>query len=262
MKELIFTQNYGDTKLSVFSTRLAMGKAAAKDAGEQMIKLLSEKPSISCLFAAAPSQQEFLDALAVYPGIDWQRVIAFQMDDYIGLPSDSEASFAYFLKNAIFDKLPFGAVHLMKDYFETPDPIAAYTALIKKHPIDIVFMGIGENGHIAFNDPGIADFNDPHDMKIVELDNKSRQQQVNDGCFPDIDSVPKCAYTITIPPMVKAKLRYCIVPHHLKAPAVKAALEGPITEDCPASILQKTPNTYMYIDEEAAKLLESFNANR
>lgn len=257
MNDILFKQAYGDTMLSVFSTRLQMGQAAARDAGEQMIRLLKEKPTISCLFAAAPSQQEFLDALAVYPGIDWQRVVAFQMDEYIGLPSDSDATFAAFLNRAIFSKVPFAAVHLMKDYYAGGDPVLAYTALLEKHPLDIVFLGIGENGHIAFNDPGIADFEDPLSMKVVALDDKSRQQQVHDGCFPTLEDVPKQAYTLTIPVILSAALRYCIVPNRLKAPAVKAALEGPVTEECPASILQKAPGTYMYIDKEAAMLLES-----
>ena len=261
MNDFLFQHTYGETLLRVYSTRAAMGYAAAQDAAEKLISLLQEKPLVSCLFAAAPSQQEFLDALAAYPGIDWQRVIAFQMDEYIGLPKDSEATFAAFLKRAIFDRVPFGAVHLMQDYYGSEDAIAAYTELINKHPLDIVFLGIGENGHIAFNDPGIADFSDPQAMKVVQLDAKSRQQQVHDGCFPTLDKVPTKAYTLTIPVILSAGARYCIVPNRLKAPAVKAALEGPITQDCPASILQNAPHTRMYIDKEAAILLKSIHVH-
>ncbi len=249
------TREYEHVTLKITPTREMMGVVAAEEAGYALRELLDQYDHINVMFAAAPSQLEFLRTLADVPDIDWSRVHAFHMDEYIGLPDDSEASFRHFLDQAFFKKLPLGKVYYINDA-----PVAKrlenYTKLLEQNPLDIVFMGIGENGHIAFNDPPIADFKDTEIFKKVALDEMSRQQQVHDKTFPNLDAVPTEAFTVTIPPMLAAKRRFCIVPSKLKAEAIRQALEGPISTDCPASILRTVP-TEMYIDEAAASLLGS-----
>ncbi len=248
-------KNYGEVTLKIYPDRKAMGAGAAKDAADALRRLLAEKDEVNALFAAAPSQSEFLAALALEPGIEWERVNALHMDEYMGLPADSSALFRVFLDEAIFKRVVLKKVYYVDDPEVNEDITERYRRILKENPLDIVFMGIGENGHIAFNDPPVADFDDPVDVKVVDLDLVSRQQQVHDKTFPDLDSVPKQAYTVTIPPMIKARERFCIVPSALKAMAVKAALEGPVDTACPASIL-RTVKTSMYIDRDAASLLD------
>jgi len=243
-------------KVKVFETRMDMGAQAAKEAIECIKSLLSEKESINIVFAAAPSQNDFLASLVSQKGIDWKRVNAFHMDEYIGLSKDAQQGFGNFLKNAIFEHLPFRNVfYLRSDEFPVKENCERYEDLLRKYPTDIVFMGIGENGHIAFNDPHVASFKDTNRVKIVDLDIKCRQQQVNDGCFDSLDAVPTHAMTLTIPALMSAKYLFCMVPTERKAMAVKATIEGAINEKCPASILRNHTFSTLYIDRQSAGLL-------
>ncbi len=243
--------------VKVFETRDEMGKASAKDVAECMRKLLSEKEEINMIFAAAPSQNDMLLHLLSEEGIEWERVNAFHMDEYIGLSKDAPQCFSNFLKRYIFDLKPFKSINLI-------NPAAAdaeaecerYTELLKSHPVDIVCMGIGENGHIAFNDPHVAEFNDSKMVKVVGLDDVCRQQQVNDGCFEKFDDVPKNALTLTIPTLVSASYNFCVVPAPTKANAVKNTVYGEISEKCPATILRNKKNAIMYCDKDSASLLD------
>ncbi|MDE6801467.1 MAG: 6-phosphogluconolactonase, partial [Muribaculaceae bacterium] len=190
-----------------------MGKKAAADVSAAIKKALEEKDEISIIFAAAPSQNEFLQSLTSDPTIDWTRINAYHMDEYIGLDADAPQGFGNFLRERIFDKVPFRSVNLIPNKPSNNDEaIESYTEKLKQTGVDITCMGIGENGHIAFNDPHVADFNDPNMMKIVELDNKCRQQQVNDGCFKKLEDVPTHAFTLTIPTLMSAKDIFCMVP--------------------------------------------------
>ena len=182
--------------VNVYDTRKNMGEAAAADIAACIKKLLAEKEEIYMIFAAAPSQNEMLEALVAEEGIDWGRVHALHMDEYVNLPADAPQGFGNFLRRAIFDKVPFASVNLIGTDADSEAACARYDALLTEHPVDIVCMGIGENGHIAFNDPHVADFNDPLKIKKVDLDQKCRQQQVNDGCFASIDQVPTHALTL------------------------------------------------------------------
>lgn len=248
-------------KLSIAPSREEMGKRAAKLATELLTELLKNKDEVNVMFAAAPSQNEFLKTLASETSIDWKKVNAFHMDEYIGLEENHPAAFRRFLDRAIFGLVPFKNIFYIDDGTNTVQTeeekeqvMQRYRSLLTEHPLDMVLMGIGENGHIAFNDPPVADFEDPEDIKIIALDDVSRNQQVHDGCFESLEDVPTHAYTITIPPMMRAKHRICIVPSKLKADAVKATLEGEITTQTPASIL-RTKESYLFIDEDAASKL-------
>ena len=242
--------------VKIFDTRDEMGKAAANDIAECIKELLSKKEEINMIFAAAPSQNDMLYHLCERNDIEWERINAFHMDEYLGLKSDAPQCFSNFLKRYIFDLKPFKSVNLINAAATDPaEECQRYTELLKKYPVDIVCMGIGENGHIAFNDPHVADFNDSQTVKVVELDEVCRMQQVNDGCFLSIDEVPKYALTLTIPTLVSANYNFCVVPAPTKANAVKNTVEGEINEKCPATILRNKDNAIMYCDKDSSALL-------
>jgi len=238
--------------VKAYETRKEMGAEAAKEAAAAIKKALAEKDEISIIFAAAPSQNEFLASLIEDKEIDWTRINACHMDEYVKLDPAAPQGFGNFLRDRIFGKVPFKSVSYLNG---NADDIEAecerYSALVKDG-VDIVMMGIGENGHIAFNDPHVAFFNDPKFVKVVELDQKCRQQQVNDGCFKVIDEVPTHALTLTIPTLFAGKQLFCIVPAPTKADAVCATITGPIEEKCPASILRRHANATLYIDKDSA----------
>lgn len=241
--------------VQIYDSREAMGNAAGKKCAEVLRKLLNEKDVVNMIFAAAPSQNETLEALVNEKDIDWTRVRAFHMDEYIGLSKDAPQGFGNFLDRAIFSKLPFKEVYYLRDY-DTPEEVCKnYSQLLKDNPVDIVCLGIGENGHIAFNDPHIAYFDDIDLVKIVDLDEKCRLQQVHDGCFNHLDLVPKYAVTLTIPALTNAKCLICTVPSHTKAEAVKHTIEDEISEKCPATIMRRHNNATMFLDKDSAKLV-------
>ena len=242
-------------QVEVHDTRQSMGEQAGKYAVEAIKEALTKKDDIYIVFAAAPSQNEFLKSVAESPDVDWSRIHALHMDEYIGLPEDAPQGFGNFLRRAIFDKVPFASV----DYIYADETIeqtcARYTDILDKHHVDIVFMGIGENGHIAFNDPGVADFNDPLPIKKVALDDKCRNQQVHDGCFAKLEDVPEYALTLTVPTLFKADKLICVVPAATKADAVKATVFGPISESCPATIMRRHGDARMFVDSDSGKYL-------
>ncbi len=246
---------YDKIDLKIFDTREEMGEVAATEAVAKIKDLLTKKNEINCVFAAAPSQNDFLKSLLASTEVDWTKVNAFHMDEYVGFPIGDSRSFSGFLKEKIFDKVPFKTVNIINGLEDEKAECARYEGLLKSNPIDITFMGIGENGHIAFNDPSVADFNDTALVKTVLLEESCRIQQVNDGCFPTINDVPTHALTLTIPMLVSSDYIFCIVPTINKAEAVKNALTGDISETCPASILRKTENVKMYVDAAAASKL-------
>ena len=251
-------KNFKKDKLTVniYSSRDEMGAAAAADVKAAILRALGEKETINMIFAAAPSQNEVLFNLANDKEIPWGRVNAFHMDEYIGLDKDAPQGFGNFLNNAIFGIAPFKSVNYIR--IDAPDAEAEcerYSALLREHPVDIVVLGIGENGHIAFNDPPFADFSDTKLVKTVKLDEVCRNQQVNDGCFATINDVPTHALTLTVPALTSGKELYCIVPAKTKAQAVFATLNGEITPDCPASVLRTHERATLYLDPDSASLL-------
>ncbi|MFC5233253.1 6-phosphogluconolactonase [Pseudonocardia zijingensis] len=230
-----------------FPDRAAMGAAAAADIAEELRSRLSAQGAVRVIFAAAPSQSDMLDRLVAAPGVDWTRVTAFHMDEYIGLAADDPARFANWLDRAIFTRLPFAEVHRIDP---EADP-ATYAKLLAEAPIDVVCLGIGQNGHLAFNDPPVADLDDPEDVKIVELDRTCRQQQVDDGAFPTFADVPTHAVTLTIPRLLNATRLFCVVPGAAKRQAVEQALHAPISAADPATALRTHPDVTLYLDAEA-----------
>lgn len=240
-------------KVKIYDTRQSMGKAASREVAVRIKYLLGIKNEINMVFAAAPSQNEFLTALIKYKGIDWTRVNAFHMDEYIGLDSSASQGFGTFLKKMIFERVPFKSVNYLDgNASDSESECLRYSLLLKESHIDIVCMGIGENGHIAFNDPHIASFDDSKLVKVVELDQKCRQQQVNDGCFNIIDEVPTHALALTIPVLMSSANVFCMVPSKTKAEAVYNTIKGKISENCPASILKKHRNAILYVDVDSA----------
>jgi glucosamine-6-phosphate deaminase len=203
------------------------------------------------IFAAAPSQGEMLSALREHKDIDWSRVTAFHMDEYLDLPADAPQRFSSWLRKMIFDRLPFAAVHLLEPGDNPAQTASEYAAELNAAPIDIVCCGIGSNGHLAFNDPP-ADFNDPLTVKIVSLDEKCRQQQVDDLCFATLNDVPIRALTITVPALLTGHSIFCTVPGAAKKEAVRRALLGPVTPMCPASALRLHPRCTLYLDADSA----------
>ena len=242
--------------VEIYETRAEMGKAAARDIAAAIAKLLAKKDEIYIIFAAAPSQNEVLQALKEDTGIAWERIHACHMDEYIRLPEGAPQGFGVFLREHLFGHVRFKSVQYIDSTAKDPFAEAKrYGALLRKHPADIVVMGIGENGHIAFNDPPVADFKDPETVKPVALDEICRNQQVNDGCFARIEDVPTHAITLTVPTLVAAPHLFCIVPAATKANAIYETLHGSIDEHCPASILRTHPSAKLYLDAESAKLL-------
>lgn len=250
---------FGRDKLEVrvFPSIKDMGKAAADDVAHAIREVLSLKSEVNMVFAAAPSQEEFLRCLVADSSIDWSAVNAFHMDEYVGLGPDAVQRFGVFLRDRLFSAVPFKAVHYLDPSASDPDAeCRRYSALLEEYPVDIVCLGIGENGHIAFNDPDVADFADPLMVKPVKLDSVCRMQQVNEKCFDTLDSVPETAVTLTVPALMKAERMFCVVPFRSKAPAVKNALYGPVSETCPASILRTKKGTVLYLDADSASMLD------
>lgn len=236
-----------------YNTREEMGNAAGNDIGDAIKYVLSTKNECNIIFAAAPSQNEVLETLTKVE-LPWDRINAFHMDEYIGLDKDAPQGFGNFLNRAIFSKLNFKNVfYLNGQTTDLDEEIHRYSNILNEYPTDIVCMGIGENGHIAFNDPHVADFNDSKVVKVVSLDEKCRMQQVNDGCFSKIQDVPKNALTLTIPTLINPTFVFCTVPGQLKAMAVKNTVYGEITTLCPASILRNKENAILYVDRDSGR---------
>jgi len=243
--------------VEVHESREELGKVAAALTASLIRKLLAEKQEISMVFAAAPSQNEFLAALAEMPNVEWNRIRAFHLDEYLDLPSEAPQRFSRYLQKHIFGLVPFMEVHYIDPgRGEAPEEICArYRRLLDRYPLGIACIGIGENGHIAFNDPPVADFQDPCKVKVVRLDEACRKQQVNDGCFSTLGQVPTHAITLTIPAVMAAQAVVCVVPGERKRKAVYQALRGEISTTCPASILRTHPQARMFLDRESASLL-------
>jgi 6-phosphogluconolactonase/glucosamine-6-phosphate isomerase/deaminase len=249
--EPLKTETVDRLTVRVYEDREAMGSAAGADVAEKVRELLSQKERVRMVFAAAPSQSEALRALAGEAGIDWSRVTAFHMDEYVGLSRDAPQSFGRFLSDALFDVVKPGETHFIDGTGPPAEECERYAALIRAAPIDIVCLGVGENGHVAFNDPPVADFDDPEVMKPVQLDEASRRQQVNDCLFSSVEEVPTHALTLTIPALMSGTHLFCVVPGPTKRSAVEHALRGPVTTECPASVLRRHPHCVLYVDVDA-----------
>lgn len=243
--------------MEIHSDGRAAGIAAAQSAAKALRKLAETNASIDVIFATGASQMQTLDALTSIEGLPWDKVRGFHMDEYIGISSDHPASFRRYLRERLTGKVS------MKDFYEidgsAPDPKKTaedYAAQLRAADPQLCLLGIGENGHLAFNDPGVADFSDPCDAKIVYLDAACRRQQVAEGWFATVDEVADAAITLTIPALLRVPKLIVSVPGHRKAAVIRRALSGPLSTDCPASILRNHPDTTIFLDLESAVELE------
>jgi glucosamine-6-phosphate deaminase len=243
-------------RVYVYSLAREAGEASGLEAANILRIALAQRGSARIIVGTGNSQIEMVNTLVKSPGLNWNRVEMFHMDEYIGLPEEHPASFRRWLKTRLIDVVHPGKAHLIRA--NAPDldqECARYAALLHEGPIDICFLGFGENGHIAFNDPGVANFHDPKIIKRVTMDERCLQQQVGEGHFPSIDAMPKEALTLTIPELLRASHLICTVPELRKAEAVKNALTGPVAESCPSSIVRTHPGTVIYLDPDSASLL-------
>ena len=246
-------------RVAVYEDRASLGRAAAAAVARAIADRQAAAGLARVVFAAAPSQDEFLAALIAFDGIDWSRVVGLHMDEYLGLDADHPASFRRYLHEHLFRLAGLPADRLLLIPGEQADrPLRtclAYEDALLLHPPDVVCAGIGENGHLAFNDPPVADFLDPVLVKVVRLDDACRVQQIHDGCFVGIEDVPTHAYTLTVPALLSAPMVSVVVPGPRKADAVLATLQGPIDESCPASALRNHPGATLYLDRDSARLV-------
>jgi glucosamine-6-phosphate deaminase len=238
------------------SSRAELGATAGRDIADAVRAAIAERGSARVAFAAAPSQSETLAQLIVAPGIDWSRVDAFHLDEYVGLPAGAPERFALWLRRHLFDRLPLRSVNLIDPGADPDREAARYAALLAEGPLDVVVLGIGVNGHIAFNDPPVADFTDPLLVKVVELDEECRRQQVEDECFARLEDVPTRAVTLTVPALVSGRRLFCVVPGAGKAAAVRATLEEPLSTAWPSTILRQHPACTLYLEPASASQLE------
>ena len=236
----------------VLPDRREMAEAAAAHAAGRLRTVLATRPTARVIFAAAASQAEMLDAMASQGGIDWQRVEAFHLDEYVGLPLGHRRSFGHWLDEHIWSRVRPGRVERIDG--GNPDPAGEsrrYGALLDDGGIDLGLIGIGENGHLAFNDPHVADFDDPLTVRTVEIDDTSRHQQVRDGAFDAFEDVPRLALTVTMSAILATRSLSVVVPGAQKAEAVARALDGPVEASCPASALRRHPDAVLFVDTPA-----------
>ncbi len=242
-------------KIQILENRTLLGSIAAEAVYRQISILFETESYVNMIFAAAPSQNEFLNAL-LEKDIDWSRINAFHMDEYIGLDQDAPQGFGNFLKSRLFSHVPFRSVNYINgNNSDVKAECLRYASLLNEYPPHIVCMGIGENTHLAFNDPHVADFEDKTKVKVVDLDQECRQQQVNDGCFATIDKVPEYAITLTIPTLFSGRYLFCMVPGEKKARAVHHTVTQEINKEYPSTILRRHPHARMFTDIQSAMFL-------
>lgn len=239
----------------VAASRDELGQHAAREIGNAMCDRVRKQERVRVILAAAPSQSAMLQALRADPDIDWPRVTAFHMDEYIGLDDHAPQRFANWLEREFVNHVPLARFERIDPGTDPEGACQRYAAMLAEAPIDFVLLGIGANGHLAFNDPP-ADLNDPLAVKVVTLDEMCRQQQVEDGCFASLEEVPKRAITLTVPTLLAAHELFCCVPGRMKIGAVHDALHAPISGDCPATALRTHPRCTLYLDRDSSTLGE------
>ena len=240
----------------VFEDQQSLAQAAAEEAASALAHAREARGVAHVMLATGNSQLEFLDALIARDDVVWSDIVAFHMDEYVGIPATHHASFERYMRERVAGRVHLRAFHYLSGDSGDPEQEAErYADLLRQHPLDVCCLGIGENGHLAFNDPPVADFGDPSDVKVIALDYASRRQQVGEGHFATIDDVPTHAITVTIPALLRARRVLAIVPEGRKAEPVRAALEGPISTVCPASVLRTKPHASLFLDPDSAALL-------
>ncbi|HEY7949139.1 MAG TPA: glucosamine-6-phosphate deaminase [Acidimicrobiales bacterium] len=254
----------GDTEIRVVDRMpvivhpdsVALGRAAADEAAATLRGAVSARGVAHAMFATGNSQLAFIEALVgATADVPWSDVVVFHMDEYVGVGPDHQAGFQHWIRQRIVDRVRPRAAHYLDGLADPGGECDRYAQLLRTHPLDLCCLGIGENGHLAFNDPPVADFSDPLDVKVVELDTACRRQQVNEGHFPSIGDVPREAVTVTIPALLRAISVLAIVPEARKAEPVRSALLGPLSTACPASVLRTQPQVTLHLDPGSAHAL-------
>jgi glucosamine-6-phosphate deaminase len=249
-------QEFGGATVYRHPDVAAMNRAAADQAATSMRAAVRDRGVAHVMFATGNSQLGFLDALvAETPDVPWSDTVVFHMDEYVGVGPDHPAGFQKYIRERIVDRTAPRAAYYVEGLGDPEAECTRYADLLRAHPLDLCCLGIGENGHLAFNDPPVADFDDPLDVKVVELDTACRQQQINEGHFPDLASMPTHAITVTIPALLRATAVLAIVPEARKAEPVRAALIGPISTACPASALRTVDHATVHLEPDSARLL-------
>ncbi|MEA5596150.1 glucosamine-6-phosphate deaminase [Rivularia sp. UHCC 0363] len=254
------TKDFRVDKLGVqiYDSETELALSVSSIVQQYLQQILKQKQTVAVLFATGNSQLKFLDALTGLNNIDWSRVRCFHLDEYLGISAEHSSSFRYYLRERIEKRItPQKFNYIEGDTLQPLQECDRYSKLLTAQPIDLCMLGIGENGHLAFNEPSVADFNDPYMVKLVKLDSVNHQQQVKEGHFPNLESVPKYAFTLTIPMICAAKKIICLAPGKRKAEVVKQLLEGDIDVSFPASILRNQPQAQLSIDVDAASLIKS-----
>jgi glucosamine-6-phosphate deaminase len=240
----------------VYPSQTELSHDVARITQAYLREVLTAKGSAAVILATGNSQIKFLEELIQIGGVDWSKITLFHMDEYLGISPDHKASFRKYMRERVAGRVkPRVFNYLEGDALLPMDECDRYTALLRAQPIDLCCLGVGENGHIAFNDPPVANFEDPRSVKIVKLDDPCRMQQVGEGHFVNMDAVPQYALTLTIPALCSAKKMLCIAPEKRKAMAIKAALQGPISTACPASFLRRQPQATMFLDQDSTSLM-------
>lgn len=232
------------------STDLAIG--AATLAQNYLQSLLNKQETVSVVLATGNSQLQFLDLLVTALDIDWSRIVLYHLDEYLGIAAEHPGSFRYYLQEKVGNKINPRQFHFIEG--DAAQPLAEcrrYSNLLQRKPIDLCLLGIGDNGHLAFNEPSVADFGDRNTIKLVKLETETRQQQVNGGYFPDLESVPQYAYTLTISTICQAKKIFCLAPGVHKAEVVKKTLKAAINTNFPATILRTQPQATLFCDSDS-----------
>ncbi|MBD2448447.1 glucosamine-6-phosphate deaminase [Nostoc sp. FACHB-152] len=245
-----------DLQVQIYNTEAEMAEDVAQITAKYLTNVLEKQNTAAVLLATGNSQLKFLDALIGLGGVDWQKITLFHLDEYLGITAEHPASFRRYLRERVEKKLDPQQFHYIEgDTLEPLSECDRYTKLLQAQPIDLCCLGVGENGHLAFNDPSVANFQDSYSVKLVKLDNLNRQQQVNTGHFPNLDSVPQYAFTVSLPLICSAKKIICLAPEKRKAQVVKQMLQKPITTSCPASILRQQPQAMLFLDDDSAAFL-------
>ena len=251
--------SFDDLSVRVYQEDRELAKDAAIFARNYLKSLLQQQEIARVVLATGNSQIKFLEAITTEEGqntLDWSRIIFFHLDEYLGISEEHPASFRYYLHHKVEQKIPLRKFHYLQgDALQPLEECYRYSKLLQQKPIDLCLLGVGENGHLAFNEPTVADFADSQTVKIVKLESITRQQQVDGGYFSSLETVPQYAYTLTIPAICSAKKILCLVSGKHKAEVVKTMLHSPINVDCPASILRKQKQAILFLDRHSASLL-------
>ncbi len=253
---MVIERRVDDLQVRIYQDTETMARAAADQAAEILREAVAKRGVAHAMFATGNSQLAFIDALVGHRApVPWERTVVFHMDEYVGIGPEHPASFERWIRQRIVEPARPMAAHYLNGRADPAEECARYGQLLSTHPLDLCCLGIGENGHLAFNDPGVADFDDPLAVKVIELDAACRRQQVNEGHFPDVGSVPAEAMTVTIPALLAAGRVLAIVPEARKAEPVRATLQGPRSTACPASALRAAANAVLLLDADSASLL-------